>query len=289
MDDVLSEILVSTRLTGTVYFCDQLGSSWEKEFYDPNAASFHQIRRGGGWLQIDDRTEYLGPGDLVFVGAGVAHSLTSHKVGDIPNPSQDMPPTLLLCGYCGLSLEQESPLHALFPRVSILRQAEIEQKPWVKASLDQIASEYLSAKPGAMVVVQRLTEVLVVELIRENFGQQESHGFLRALTDKQLSRALHLLHANPEKSWTLANLAENIGMSRATLARRFKELVGQPMFDYLTQLRMQRAKDQLRDTNLPLYEIAENVGYESEASFTKTFKRHVGKTPTGYRRQQKTN
>ncbi len=288
MEDVLSEILVSTRLTGTVYFCDQLGSSWEKVFHDPNAASFHQIRRGGGWLQVDDKSEYLGPGDLVFVGAGVEHSLTSHKVGDTNSSNQDTPPTLLLCGYCGLSLEGESPLHALFPRVSILRQAEIEQKTWVKASLDQIASEYLSAKPGAMVVVQRLTEVLVVELIRENFGQQQAHGFVRALTDKQLSRALHLLHANPERSWTLASLAENIGMSRATFARRFKALVGQPMFDYLTQLRLQRAKDQLSNTNLPLYQVAENVGYESEASFTKTFKRHVGKTPTAYRRQQKT-
>ena len=282
LSDVLSDVLVSMRLTSTVYFCDQLSSPWDKAFNDPKAASFHQIRRGGCWLQVDDITEYLGPGDLVFVGAGVPHRLVSHKANDISE--KDTPPTLLLCGYCEFSLEADSPMQALFPKVSILRQAEIEQNPWVRASLDRIAAEYLSARPGALVVVQKLTEVLVVELIRDNFGREEAHGYLHALSDKQLGRALQRMHADPAKSWTLAILADDIGMSRATLARRFKELVGQTMFDYLTRLRIQRAKTLLEEVAKPLYDIASDVGYESEVAFTKTFKRQVGMTPTGYRR-----
>jgi len=178
-------------------------------------------------------------------------------------------------------------MHALYPSVSIIRQADIDRNPWVRASLDQIATEYLSAKPGARVVVQKLTEVLIVELIRDNFGRNEVRGYLRALNDKQMSRALRQLHATSEANWTLASLAEDVGMSRATLARRFKELVGQPMFEYLTQLRMQKAKALLSDTPTPIVDIAARAGYDSEVSFTKTFKRQVGVTPTAYRRQRR--
>jgi AraC-like DNA-binding protein len=80
-------------------------------------------------------------------------------------------------------------------------------------------------------------------------------------------------------------MAEEIGMSRAAFAKRFKELVGQPMFEYLTRLRVQRAKELLQETKLPLYEVASRVGYESDLAFTKTFKKHAGITPTRYRKE----
>ncbi|CZF86285.1 HTH-type transcriptional regulator YesS [Grimontia marina] len=125
----------------------------------------------------------------------------------------------------------------------------------------------------------------MVELIRINFGREQSSPFLDALNDKRISRALQLLHDNPQLSWTLESVASQIGMSRAAFANRFTSLVGQPMFGYLTNLRMQKAQELLRESLLPIYEVAEQVGYESERAFTLTFKKHLGTTPKRFRAQ----
>ena len=112
---------------------------------------------------------------------------------------------------------------------------------------------------------------------------------LRALSDKQISHALRLLHNNPEKNWSLDLLASEVGMSRAGFAKRFKTLSEYSMFDYLTKLRLQRACELLADTELPLYQIANRVGYESDLAFTRTFKKKLGLTPTAYRKQKLLN
>ena len=281
--DVLSDVLGSMRVSGTVYFCDQLDGPWSKEFRETTAASFHQIRRGGCWVKTDQVTEYLGPGDLVFLEPGLDHVLSSHDPER--QRSENPPGTLLLCGYCDFTHEADSPLQAVFPSLAVVRHEEIEQSPWLKGTLDQLAAEYLSMQPGARLVVNKLTEVLLVELIRSNFGSTQDPGFLRALTDRQVGGALKQLHRRPENAWTLENLAREIGMSRAALARRFKELVGQPMFEYLTRLRMQQARELLVETQLPIYAVAQRVGYESDLSFTKTFRKHTGLTPTRFRKQ----
>ena len=140
-------------------------------------------------------------------------------------------------------------------------------------------------KPGSKLVVDKLTEVVLVELIRINFGRGEQDRFIAALSDKRIAKALQQLHNNPHITWTLEKMAKKVGMSRAAFAKRFKELVGQPMFEYLTMLRMQRAKELLQETKLPRYEVASRVGYESDLAFTKTFKKHTGTTPTRYRKQ----
>jgi AraC-like DNA-binding protein len=126
---------------------------------------------------------------------------------------------------------------------------------------------------------------VLVELIRINFGRAEQSQFVLALSDKRIAKALQHLHNKPDITWTLEKMAEEIGMSRAAFAKRFKEMVGQPMFEYLTALRVQRAKELLQETKLPLYEVASRVGYESDLAFTKTFKKHAGITPIRYRKQ----
>ncbi len=128
-------------------------------------------------------------------------------------------------------------------------------------------------------------EVVLVELIRINFGCKDQSRFVTALSDKRIARALQQIHSNPHMAWTLEKMSEEVGMSRAAFARRFKELVGQPMFEYLTRLLIQRAGELLRETKLPLYEIASRVGYESDLAFTRTFKKHAGTTPTRFRKQ----
>ena len=281
--EVLSDILRSMRVQGSVYFCDHLEAPWTMEFKDTKTASFHLVRRGECWVTSGDRTECLGPGDMVFIEPGRDHELTSHRPGQAPTPGKAR--TLLLCGYCEFTKETLTPLLDVFPSLTIVRDEELLKHPWLKSTLDQLSAEYLSQQPGAELVVNKLTEVVLVELIRINFGRKDQSRFVIALSDKRIARALQQIHSNPHVAWTLEKMSEKVGMSRAAFARRFKELVGQPMFEYLTRLRIQRARELLRETKLPLYEIANRVGYESNLAFTKTFKKHAGMTPTRFRKQ----
>jgi AraC-like DNA-binding protein len=271
------------RVQGSVYFCDHLNAPWTMEFKDTTSASFHLVRRGECWVTSADRSERLGPGDLLFVEPGRDHVLASQPPGhDAPLGAAR---TLLLCGYCDFTQETATPLLDVFPSLTIVREEELLKHPWLKGTLDQLSSEYMSQQPGAELVVNKLTEVVLVELIRINFGRAEQSQFVLALSDKRIAKALQHLHNKPDTAWTLEKMAEEIGMSRAAFAKRFKELVGQPMFEYLTRLRVQRAKELLQETKLPLYEVASRVGYESDLAFTKTFKKHAGITPTRYRKE----
>lgn len=281
--EVLSDILRSMHAEGSVYFCDHLTAPWSMEFKETTSASFHLVRRGECWVISEDRTECLGPGDLVFVEPGRDHVLASHA------PDRDPPTgevrTLLLCAYCSFSDDIDTPLITVFPSLSIVREEELIKHSWLKSTLDQLSAEYLSQQPGVELIVNKLTEIVLVELIRIDFARNDRGPFVAALTDKYISKALHLLHNNPQTPWTLDSMAAEVGLSRAAFAKRFKQLVAQPMFAYLTALRIQRAKELLHETQLPLYEIASRVGYESDLAFTKTFKKHTGTTPVRYRKQ----
>ena len=281
--DVLSDILRSMRVHGSVYFCDRLQAPWTMDFKDTKSASFHLVRRGECWISSGDWLECMGPGDLVFIEPGRDHVLASQPPGQAPPASEAQ--TLLLCGYCDFQQETATPLLDVFPSLTIVREEELLKHPWLKSTLDQLSAEYMSQQPGAELVVNKLTEVVLVELIRINFGRGEQSQFILALSDKRIAKALQHLHNDLHLTWTLEKMAEAVGMSRAAFAKRFKELVGQAMFEYLTALRVQHAKELLQETKLPVYEIAGRVGYESDLAFTKTFKKYVGTTPTRYRKQ----
>ena len=284
MSDVLSEVLRFMRINGTVYFCDQVVAPWTKEFVATTTASFHQVRRGGCWLVTEEGPVYLASGDVVFLAAGLDHKLCSH-LPDQPVSGTE-PDTLLMCGYLEFAHDVDTPIKGLFPQLSILREADIQASPWLKATLDQLAAEFLSSTPGVQLVVDRLTEILVVELIRANFGAAGDTPYIRAMNDRVVGAALQRLHAHPEQPWTLQSMASEVGVSRAGLANRFKDLVGTPMFEYLTGLRMQRAKVLLNDSLEPINDVANQVGYESDIAFVKAFKKRVGLTPVAYRKQR---
>lgn len=279
--EVLTDILRSMRVEGSVYFCDHLEHPWTKEFLNTTSAGFHMIRHGQCWVIANDQVERLVAGDLVFLGPGVDHILTSEAPENTRSESGE--DTLLLCGYCDFTDDTSTPLLDVFPSLAIVRKEELNRHPWLRGTFDQLSTEYLAQGPGAELVVNRLTEVVLVELIRINFGRKEEHNFLQALNDKPVSNALRLLHQKPGQAWTLKNLSETVGVSRAAFAKRFTLLVGRPMFQYLTALRIQRAKDLLRDTTLPVYEVANRIGYDSDLAFIKTFKKHTKRTPKQYR------
>ena len=260
--EVLSDILRSMRVEASVYFCDMLDPPWTKTFDGASAAGFHMIRRGECWASVHGQTEYLGPGDL----SGAS--------------------TLLLCGYCDFVADTPTPLLNVIPELTIVRNEDFARHPFLKGTFDQLSAEYMVQGPGSELIVNKLTEVVLVELIRINFCREEGSPFLKALQDKSIAKALQFLHEQPEENWTIQDLAQAVGSSRAAFAKRFKALVGETVFQYLTSLRMQRAKDLLRNTTLPVYGVAERAGYESELAFTKAFKKQTGRTPRQYRLQQ---
>lgn len=282
--EVLSDILRSMHVRGSVYFCDHLASPWSMDFLAPKSAGFHLVRRGECWVSSGELVDRLGPGDMVFIEPGRDHVLSSSPPDGPATPAGQS--TLLLCGYCDFTQDHSTPLLEVFPSLTIVREEEFLRHPWLRSTLDQLSSEYLSQEPGAELVVDKLTEIVLVELIRIDFGRSEKSQFVKALADKQMSAALKQLHENPHVHWTIESLAKTVGMSRAAFAKRFRELVGHPVFEYLTDLRIQRAKELLSTTRLPLYDVANRVGYDSDMAFTKTFKKRVGTTPTRFRKER---
>lgn len=280
--EVLSDILESMRVQGSIYFCDRLKAPWSKDYRELDQPSFHLVRNGDCWFACGKEVERLRTGDLVFIAANRDYTMGSAPPG---KPAEDVRcDTLLLCGYCEFDQLLDHPLLKALPSSTIIRKEELLRRPWLKSTLDQLSAEYLSQQPGNEIVLNKLTEVVIVELLRIDFGRTEKNTFIGALYDKQISRALTSMHAEPDKKWTLEMLADRAALSRASFARRFRDRVGQSMFEYLTTLRMQRARKLLRETNTSIFRVANQVGYDSDLAFTKAFKRATGTTPTGYRK-----
>lgn len=273
--EVLSDILSGLRATGSVYFCDFLLPPWELPYENEDRAMFHLVRRGRCQIWIDDEKHSLEPGDFVFIAPGVDHRLASGHSEDTK--------TLLLCGYCQFDAVENDVLLRSLPRYVFMQRDEMEHWPWLIRTLEHLSDEYMSGAPGSDLTVNKLTEVLLVQLLRADFGRSSDIGIVAALRDKRLARALTAIHNHPGRHWTIETAAEEASMSRSGFARRFKELVRMSFFDYLTRLRMRDARGLLATTILAVPMIAEKVGYQSDLSFVKAFKKLHGVTPRAYR------
>ncbi len=236
---------------------------------------FHLVRRGRCQVGILGRTELLEAGDFVFIAPGVDHNVAPQRPDD--------PQTLLLCGYCHFEAIENDVLLRALPDFVLLRGDDMAQWPWLTRTLEHLASEYMSAEPGSQLTVNKLTEVLLVQLLRADFGRSGKAGLIAALKDPRIARAMAAIHEAPATQWTIEAAAEVAALSRSGFARKFKELLGQGFFDYLTRLRMRRARELLKGTALPVGRIAEQVGYTSDLSFVKAFKKLHGVTPRGFR------
>jgi AraC-like DNA-binding protein len=275
--DVLTDILRGLRTTGSVYFCDFLVPAWELIYENEPKAMFHLVRRGRCQLEIDGETYDLAPGDFIFLSPGIDHVLCSSDTSD--------PQTLLLCGYCQFEFEENDALMRALPDFVLLHKEEMDEWPWLSRTLDHLSSEYMSGAPGSELTVNKLTEVLLVQLLRVDFGRSDRGGIVAALKDKRLSKALEQIHKNPGAEWTIEIAAEIASMSRSGFARLFKEVLNMSFFDYLTRLRMRNARELLTTSGQRVANIGERVGYQSELSFVKAFKKLHGMTPRAFRLQ----
>ena len=302
--DVLTDVLQMLRLTSRVYCRSELRAPWGLAMPPARRMAFHVVDRGGAWLRREDQQEVipLAAGDLVVLPHGVGHQLADHPA-TLEGPLVELkqtgpgcprlqlggsgPATTLVCGYFYLIEEggwDDHPLAPLLPGLIHVRGEDGRRVPWLEATLKFLSDEAGSGRPGSDTVVQRLTEVLFVQVLRAWLESESAPpGWLGALRDPQIGRALTLLHLDPAHGWTVANLAAEVNMSRSAFAARFAALVGEPPLAYLTRWRMRLAAGLLR-ADVPLTEIAERVGYESEAAFSVAFKRERGIPPGRYRR-----
>src|SRR5215471_16775345 len=193
--------------------------------------------------------------------------------------------TQLLCGYLG-SDHAFGPLLSSLPAVLKMDVRATPLGAWVESSYRFAVSQIAAGRVGSTTVIAKLSELLFVEAVSHYIAglPEDRKGWLAGLRDPQIGKALGLMHATPARDWSAEALAEEVGMSRSGFAERFGALVGMPPMQYLTYWRMQLAAQRLRESREAVAQVGYAVGYESEAAFSRAFKREFGKGPAEWRR-----
>jgi AraC-like DNA-binding protein len=193
----------------------------------------------------------------------------------------------VICGYLAGGSVNDNPLISTLPRVLHLNVAKAGAAAWIRSTFQYAADELTAGRPGSATVLAKLSELLFVEAVRRYLDElpSEPTGWLAGLRDPHVARALALFHGNVARSWTVDELGREVGLSRSALADRFTRLIGQPPMHYLTHWRMHVAANDLRNTSASLAQVAQDVGYDSEAAFSRAFKQAFGSAPATWRRQ----
>lgn len=302
--DALTDILRSLRLRGGVYFRCDFSAPWGMAIRPSQVAEFHLVTRGQCWLRLKSRKDAipLVAGDVVVFPHGDAHAIVdaprSHAVpaekivGD--QSVEHYGPVVFggdgitasfLCGYFEFDRSARHPLVAALPPLIHVRGFGASDFAWLQTTVSFIAHETREPCPGAEAVVNRLVEILFIQILRAHIESTHAPpGILAALADRQIAAALSLLHGAPEKPWSLASLGRQVAMSRSAFADRFARLVGRPPMEYLAQRRMEKARELLLGSGTNTAAVAQKVGYRSEAAFSKAFKKIVGIGPGAFRR-----
>jgi AraC-like DNA-binding protein len=278
--------------------------------------SYHLVREGGCWVTLPGgaAATWLGPGDVLVIPHGDPYLLSNPSQARSPlSPDENRevfrmlargqlpallvegegePCVRLVCGFLGCDVLPFNPVLAALPRALVVRRSPTTAAP--PAGEDRLAQlvelavqEAHAPRPGSACMLLRLGELLFVEVVRRHLAglPAEESGWLAGLRDPFVGRALRLLHTRSAEPWTLAGLAHESGLSRSSLAARFMQLVGVAPMQYLTRWRMQLAARLLTDGNGKVAAVAHAVGYESEAAFSRAFKKLVGSSPAVWRRR----
>lgn len=269
------------------------------------AASFAMVSRGNCWLTVEGipETVRLAAGDCFLVAPGKSYSIRDNPQTHAVNFCEAVPapdpgnhalhyggggaPTTIIVGLICFEKASLKPVAQLLPDLILIR-AEQARSLALHATFQLLAAEMNELTPGSEVVATRLAEVLFIQALRariSNSPQTCNPGWLRAIFDRRIGAALREFHAAVAEPWTVQSLASAAGMSRSAFALRFKQVLGQSPLEYVTEWRMQKAIQLLVDDNRKVADIAQQIGYDSDAAFNKAFKRVVGNTPREYVRQ----
>lgn len=315
--DVLSDVLRAVRLTGAVYFDFELSAPWVAEAPPSSEIAarvmpgsqrvieYHLIARGACWGHaVDQEPIRLGEGDLIVFPQGDAHVMSSapgmRAAPDMSAFARRTTPLPIMyelggggserarvvCGFLGCDERPFNPLLAALPRVIHLAATGSNASTgWLGTLLNIAVKESGSARAGGENVLARLSELMFVEAIRRYLEMlpPSQTGWLAGLRDPMVGQALAALHGQPAEAWTVDRLARLVGLSRSVFAERFTEMAGEPPMQYLALWRMQIASRMLIERGR-VAEVAASVGYESEAAFSRAFKKLVGQSPATWRR-----
>ncbi len=278
---------------------------------------YHVVTRGNCWAAVVGMQPVrLAEGDVVLFPQGDAHVMSSAPglraqridtgwvaatardakpipvtygavSGDARLGLDEDAPNALVCGFLGCDLKPFNPLIASLPR--LLHLPAGSGGSWVGPVMHQAVRESREHRPGSEAVLERLSEMMFVDAVRRHLDglPGESTGWLAGLRDRVVGKALTLMHDRPADPWTIELLSERVGLSRSALHERFVHFVGQPPMQYLGQWRMQAAARRLADSQSPVASIALDAGYDSEAAFSRAFKRIVGVPPGEWRRRHR--
>jgi AraC-like DNA-binding protein len=302
--DPLGETLHMLRLNGSLYCRSELTAPWgiDMPSFD-GYMIFHVVTSGHCWLEVEgEESRLLQQGSLTLVPHGNGHCIRSSPSAramplfDIPvervsdryevmRYGGDGDLTQLTCGVVSFDQLAGQQLVTQLPKVLQIDSWDEEEDSWLQSTLRFISREARELRPGGETVITHLADILIIQAIRTWIDQapEADQGWLAALRDKQVGRALAAIHREPEKDWTVDSLAREVGMSRSGFSARFTSLVGESAKRYLTQWRMQLARAQLQQTSDSLSVLADRLGYQSEAAFCRAFKRVYGVSPGSFR------
>lgn len=316
--DLLSDLLGRMHLSGAVMFSTEFREPWGLvsppacdlarmlPFRTEHLIPFHIVAEGGCWLEIKAREPvWLEAGDAVLLPYGDVHALHGHEAAARVPTAQLLPPapwtgllrvrhggdgaaTRLICGFVQCD---ELLFHPLLRHLPVLMHVSPAHGPvgdWLAGTIRHTAEEATRADPGGHSMLPRLTELMFVEILRQHMQtlSADEVGWFAAVNDPVVGPALKRLHAAPLEDWNVERLARQVGVSRTVLAARFKHFLDLPPMHYLTYWRLQLAAQHLKATDAPMKGIADQAGYESEAAFSRAFKRCFGLPPADWRRRQ---
>jgi AraC-like DNA-binding protein len=318
--DVLSEVLTAVKLNGAVFFNADFSAPWcarsvdartVTSYLSPNSQHviiFHLLTEGRGYAHVegDDRMVSLNAGDILIVPHGDPHILGNGPPVTPVDRAQVVEQVLsqglkvsrmggggeitkFICGYMSCDPHLSGVFLGGLPPIMKVNIRDDASGQWLENSIRYSVDHADGPRPGGGAVLARLSEVLFVETLRRYIAllPSEQTGWLAGVRDQEVGKALALLHRQPANPWTIASLANEVGMSRSALAERFRRYLSETPIAYLTHWRLQLGAQMLKSTSSSVAQIAAEVGYESEASFNRAFKREFVLPPARFRTQSK--
>ncbi|HEV7137791.1 MAG TPA: AraC family transcriptional regulator [Steroidobacteraceae bacterium] len=318
--DALSDLLRTVRLTGAMFFDVAAAEPWVAE--QPPAElilprilpgaerliSYHVVIEGRCFATLlGDEPIALEAGEVIVITNGDPHVMSSSpgmRAGPVtpdaiaaasagPLPffvrygSGGAPSARLVCGFLACDARPFNPLLDNLPAVMTARVSSEDPGSWLAPFIQLAVTESANRRAGSESVLAKLSELMFVEVVRRYLATMppERAGWLAGLRDPYVGKALSLMHGSPAHEWTIGELGKKVGLSRSVLAERFTDLLGMPPMQYLARWRMQIAARILCDASTDIAAIAEQIGYESEAAFSRAFKKLVGVPPSVWRRR----
>lgn len=319
--DPLSDVLRTVKLTGALFFLVDASFPWGVEVpradtfssiilpRSQHVVSYHIILKGAGWANVPGvASTWFEAGDVIVFPHGDQYSMLSEPgqppefdaeatikyfrelaAGNLPFVSKEggggEPRSEFVCGFLGCDMQPFNPVLSTLPRLMRIKRSRNEREGLLSRLIDLTLAEARQPRLGGEAIRLRLSELVFVEVMRRYLETLPAHetGWLSGLRDPAIGKILVMLHEKPAYPWTLNELASCACISRAALAARFTHLVGHAPMQYLTLWRMQIAARLLADSSMKVAAVGREIGYESEAAFSRAFKKVVGLSPAGWR------